>query len=323
MRKTLDGLAVSSMVMLCLIWGLQQAAMKAIAADVAPLLQVSLRSGVAAVLVWVFGRLIVRDKWLKGVALGPGSLVGVLFAAEFLFVAEGLRLTTASHMAVFLYTAPMFAAVGLQIALPSERLTRTQWTGIAIAFVGIVITFVGPGAGAGAGPSAPNWMLGDLLGICAGAVWGLTTVAVRASRLSEAPATQTLFYQLVWAFVVLLPFALLSGQSTFHGNTLVWASLGFQAFVVCFFSYVAWFYLLRIYLASRLGVLSFMAPMFGVALGALLLHERLDPTFLAGSALVLVGMLVVNGREWLKFVFARQSRDGVYVKQAVDRRLNR
>jgi drug/metabolite transporter (DMT)-like permease len=298
------------MVGLCLIWGLQQAAMKVIAADVAPLLQVSLRSGVAALLVWVFGRLIVRDKWLAGVALGPGSLVGVLFAAEFLFVAEGLRLTTASHMAVFIYTAPMFAAVGLQLALPAERLTRMQWTGIAIAFVGIVITFVGPGAGAGTRASAPNWMLGDLLGVCAGAAWGLTTVAVRATRLSEAPATQTLFYQLLWAFVILVPFALISGQTAFHGTPLVWTSLAFQAIVVCFFSYVAWFYLLRVYLASRLGVLSFMAPMFGVALGALLLHEPLDPTFLAGAALVLAGMLVVNGREWMRFVFSRQRRDG-------------
>ncbi|MBP0590198.1 DMT family transporter [Paraburkholderia sp. LEh10] len=310
MRKTLDGLAVSSMVILCLIWGLQQAAMKAVAADVAPLLQVALRSGVAAVLVWVFGRLIVRDRWLAGVARGPGSLVGVLFAAEFLFVAEGLRFTTASHMAVFVYTAPMFAAVGLQMVLPAERMTRAQWTGIAIAFVGIVITFVGPGATGRADPSASDWMLGDLLGICAGAAWGLTTVAVRATRLSDAPATQTLFYQLAWAFVVPLPFAVISGQSHFHGTPLAWASLGFQAIVVCFGTYVAWFWLLRIYLASRLGVLSFMSPLFGVAMGALLLHERLDPTFIAGAALVLAGMLVVNGREWLKYMLARQRRDG-------------
>ncbi|SIT41292.1 conserved membrane hypothetical protein [Paraburkholderia piptadeniae] len=310
MRKTLDGFAVTSMVILCLVWGLQQVAMKSIASDVAPLLQVSLRSGVAAVLVWVFGRMIVRDNWVPGVALRPGALVGILFAAEFLFVAEGLRWTTASHMAVFLYTAPMFAAVGLQMALPSERLTRTQWTGIAIAFVGIVVTFVGPGAKGGGDPSSSNWMLGDLLGICGGAAWGMTTVAVRATRLSEAPATQTLFYQLAWAFVVLLPFAAITGQFHFHGTPLVWTSLGFQAIVVCFISYAVWFWLLRIYLASRLGVLSFMSPIFGVAMGGLLLRERLDPGFLAGSVLVLAGMMVVNGREWLYNVFTRQRRRG-------------
>ena len=309
-RKSLDGLAVSSMVVLCLIWGMQQVAMRSIAADVAPLLQVALRSGVAAALVWVFGRMIVRDNWLQGVALGPGSLIGVLFAAEFVFVAEGLRLTTASHMAVFLYTAPMFAAVGLQLVLPAERMTRAQWVGIALAFVGIVMTFVGPGALGGEGPSASNWILGDFFGICGGATWGMTTVAVRATRLSEAPASQTLFYQLGWAFVILLPSAFIFGQSTFHGTPLVWASLGFQAIIVCFISYFAWFWLLRIYLASRLGVLAFLSPLFGVAMGALVLRERLDPTFLAGAALVLAGMLVVNGSDCLKFVFARQRRGG-------------
>jgi drug/metabolite transporter (DMT)-like permease len=308
MRKTLDGFAVTSMVVLCLIWGLQQAAMKSIVGDVSPLLQVSLRSGVAAVLVFVFSRFVVRDRWLPGVALGPGSLTGALFAAEFLFVAEGLRLTAASHMAVFLYTAPMFAAVGLQLALPAERMTRAQWIGIAIAFVGIVITFIGPGAKGGTNASSAAWMLGDLLGICGGAAWGTTTVVVRATRLSEAPATQTLFYQLVWAFAVLLPYAFLRGQFHFHGTPLVWSSLAFQAVFVCFISYAAWFWLLRIYLASRLGVLAFMSPIFGVAMGALLLHERLDPSFLTGAALVLAGMMVVNGRDVLKHVFARQRR---------------
>lgn len=308
MRKTLDGFAVTSMVVLCLVWGLQQTAMKSVAGDVAPLLQIALRSGVAAVLVFVFGKLILRERWLPGVAFGPGSLVGALFAAEFLFVGEGLRLTTASHMAVFLYTAPMFAAVGLQMALPSERMTRTQWTGIAIAFVGIVITFIGPGAKGGAHGDSSAWMLGDLLGICGGAAWGMTTVAVRATRLSEAPATQTLFYQLAWAFAVLLPFAFLRGQFYFHGTPLVWTSLGFQAIVIGFMSYAAWFWLLRIYLASRLGVLTFMSPIFGVAMGALLLHERLDASFLTGAALVLAGMMVVTGRDVLKNVVGRQRR---------------
>ncbi len=43
---------------------------------------------------------------------------------------------------VFLYTAPIFTALGLQF-LPEERLSRLQWAGIAIAFMGIVIAFFG------------------------------------------------------------------------------------------------------------------------------------------------------------------------------------
>lgn len=42
-------------------------------------------------------------------------------------------------MVVFLYTAPIFAALGLHWRLPAERLAPLQWLGIALAFCGIVI----------------------------------------------------------------------------------------------------------------------------------------------------------------------------------------
>lgn len=297
MRKAVDGYATAIMVTICLIWAMQQVALKAVADQVSPLLQIALRSGVAAPLVWLFGRYVLRERWLTGVGMRSGLVVALLFAAEFLFVGEGLRWTNASHMAVFLYTAPLFAAVGLHLRLPEERLSRVQWAGIALAFIGIAVTFLTPGGETG--HQGESYWFGDLLGLCAGAAWGLTTVAVRTSRLSEAPATQTLFYQLAGAFVLLLPAAMLMGQAKFEGTPLVWASLGFQALFVSFTSYLVWFWLLRRYLAAPLGVLSFMTPLFGVALGVLLLDEQLTPGFVAGAALVLTGLLVVTSRSWL------------------------
>jgi drug/metabolite transporter (DMT)-like permease len=52
-------------------------------------------------------------------------------------------------------------------------------------------------------------------------------------------------------------------------------------------------------------VLALMTPLFGVALGAWLLHENIDTPFLVGGTLVIVGMVVVNGREWLNHVRTR------------------
>ena len=294
------------MVVLCLVWGFQQVAIKAVALDVAPVLQVGLRSAVSALLVWLFSRWVTRDRWLAGVGPQSKLAVGALFAAEFVFLTEGLRWTTASHMAVFLYTAPIFAAIGLHMKLPDERLTWPQWTGIALAFSGIAITFLRPHLRGAADPASPDWLLGDLMGLCGGLAWGLTTVAIRTGPLNDAPPAQTLFYQLVGAFVVLVPFTWATGQGAFHGSALAWASLGFQALVVSFASYLAWFWLLRRYLAARLGVLSFMSPLFGVAFGALLLREPLDPAFLAGAALVVVGLLTVNGHGWLRQTLARK-----------------
>lgn len=308
MRKHVDGAAVAIMVTLCLMWATQQVAIKAVAGDVTPMLQVALRSGGAAALVWLVNRFVLRERWLSGIALRSGLVVGALFALEFLFVAEGLRWTSASHIAVLLYTAPMFAAIGLHLKLPDERLGGIQWGGIGLAFVGIAIAFLGPVMMGGGAVPGPDWMLGDFMGLCGGAAWGMTTVAVRTTRLSEAPATQTLFCQLACAFVLLLPVAFITGQTAFHLTPFALASLGFQTVVVTFASYLVWFWMLRRYYAARLGVLSFMTPLFGVALGVVLLHERVDAAFLGGAALVLAGLLIVNGQAVVRQIFVRGGR---------------
>jgi drug/metabolite transporter (DMT)-like permease len=314
MRKPIDGFAATVMVVLCLAWGLQQVAIKAVIADVSPMLQVAVRCGIAALLVWVFSRLVARERWLPGIALRSGLVAGILFALEFLFIAEGLRRTNASHMAVLIYTAPMFAAVGLHLRIPDERLTLLQWIGIALAFAGLAIAFLAPAlvasvsGGGDASPVAHDWLLGDFIGLCAGASWGLTTVVVRTTRLSEAPAAQTLFWQLAVAFVLLLPFAFATGDTHFRSTALVWGSLAFQSVVISFLSYLTWFWLLRKYFAAKLGVLSFLTPIFGVALGILLLHEHVSIAFMIGSVFVLLGLIVVNGQAWLRQVFMRDAR---------------
>ena len=121
-RKALDTFAVSIMLVLCVLWGLQQAAVKLAAPSMGPVMQIGLCSLAAAVLVfavilWKGERLSMRDRFFL-----PGIGAGVLFALEFLFVALGLQYTTASHMSVFLYTAPIFTVLGLHWFIPGERL---------------------------------------------------------------------------------------------------------------------------------------------------------------------------------------------------------
>ena len=126
------------------------------------------------------------------------------------------------------------------------------------------------------------------------AAWGATTVVIRTTQVSRLPATQSLLYQLVMAFALLVPAAMLTGQNTFHPTPIVLANLAFQAVIVSFLSFLLWFWLLRHYLASRLGVFSFLTPLLGVLLGAWLLGEALEPAFLGGSALVLAGIALVS-----------------------------
>lgn len=300
-RKAMDGQAVAAMMALSLVWSVQQIAIKATAHDASPILQIALRSGVAAVLVAMLIVLRKEKIGLLGASWRPGLAAGTLFALEYVLLGAGLRLTSAAHAVVFLYTGPLFAALGLHLALPSERLAPVQWLGVALAFIGIAIAFI-PGASqatAAAGP-ASHALLGDFLCLAAGAAWGATTLVIRCSSLSQAPATRTLLYQLSAGCVMLLAAAAALGQLAFTPTPALIGNLVFQSVVVSFASFLAWFHLLRRYLASRLGVFSFMTPLFGVVLGAWLLDERIAVSFIIGAGLVLAGILLVSARGWGK-----------------------
>lgn len=302
-RKPLDTQAVSLMVVLCLCFGLQQIVLKATSADMAPILQVSLRSGGAALLVWLY--MLMGKEKLAGAegAWKPGLLAGALFSLEYLLAGESLHYTSASRTTVFLYTSPIFAALGLHWREQSERMAPLQWAGIVLAFCGIALAFFGHDLSA---PNAQaNQPLGDFLALLAGASWGMTTVVIRTSSLARVPAKQTLLYQLSAAFVLLLGSAIVLHQTDFALTPRLWGSLIFQTVIISFVAFLAWFWLLRHYLASRISVLSFMTPIFGVILGAALLHEPMEPGFLEGAACVLAGVVLVSGHSWLQQMMRR------------------
>lgn len=288
-RKSVDTTAASLMLLFCVVLGFQQVAIKGVAEDISPLVQVGLRSAMAGMLVgalayWRGIRWIdARRHWM------PGLLVGLGFAAEFAFVAWGLTYTLASHMSVFLYTAPIFAALGLHLWVPGEQLSIRQWWGVGLAFAGMVIAMAPSGA------YTMDILIGDAMGLLAGLSWAATTVVIRRTSLSEAPAELTLSYQLSVAALLLLPVTVISGQlMDAQFSSMAVASLGFQTLIISFAALLLWFTLLRRYRASQLGVFSFLAPLFGVLFGTLLLNESLSINFLIGGGVILVGIILVT-----------------------------
>jgi drug/metabolite transporter (DMT)-like permease len=295
-RLAVDKTATLTMVMLCLIWSAQQIALKAVAHDISPVMQIALRSAGASVLVALLMRW--RKEAYDWSVWRPGTLVAALFAAEFLFAGEALRYTSASHVVVFLYTAPIFAALGLHAKLPSERLDRIQWLGIALAFAGVAASFLSKNTEASRALSGTS-LFGDFLALLGGIAWAATTVLIRTTRLTSTSPTQTLLFQLLGAAVILLGAAVLGGHASVHFSKVVVASLLFQTVVVSFISFLTWFWLLRTYLASRLGVFTFMTPVFGVVLGVLVLDEPLDAGFMVGALMVMAGIFVVSAHTML------------------------
>ncbi|HYN26755.1 MAG TPA: DMT family transporter, partial [Burkholderiales bacterium] len=205
-RNPIDSTALSLMVMCCFIWGFNHVAAKLAAPDMSLVMQGGVRSAIAAACVLVWARIRGIPLFQRDGTFWPGLAAGALFAGEFLFIFAGLAYTGAARMVVFIYLAPCLAALGLHWFVPSERLRPLQWAGVLCAFAGITLAF---GDGFAASRSS---LLGDAFGAIAAVLWAATTVVIRATSLSYASASKTLFYQLAVTALTLPVASMLMGE---------------------------------------------------------------------------------------------------------------
>ena len=290
-KHRLDGRAVAILLACCLFWGFQQVLVKATLPELAPVFQAAVRFVAATLILWLWCR------W-RGVALfdrdgtlWPGLLAGTLFAIEFAAIYLGLQHTTASRLTVFLYTSPFWVALVLPLLVPAERLWAPQWLGLICAFAAVAFALR---EGFMAGDAGVTWQ-GDLLGLAAGALWGLTTVTIRATGLVRVVPEKMLFYQ-VAVSAALLPLLSLALGERWHWDWSGFAltSMLLQTVIGAFVSYLVWMWLLVHYPATRISAFAFLTPIFALIFGALWLREAVTPSLLASLALVAVGMLLVN-----------------------------
>jgi drug/metabolite transporter (DMT)-like permease len=288
-KNRLDGLAIGLLLACCAFWGLQQILIKSVD-DIPPLWQATLRFVGASGMLWVWCAwrgiaLFGRDGTLRA-----GLLAGALFAGEFTCIYIGLQYTTASRLTVFLYTSPFVVALLLPRFVVSERLRGVQWVGLSVAFAAVALAF-----SEGFGHSTGTQLLGDALGLAAGTLWGLTTLALRTTRLTQASAEKTLFYQLAVTAAVVPVISLMLGERWgWSYSAWAWTSLFLQTAVGAFASYLAWMWMLRHYPATQMASFTFLTPVFALLFGVLLLDEPLSAQLVLALVGVAVGIVMVN-----------------------------
>lgn len=287
-KATFDSRAIVLLVGLCMLFGFNQVVVKFGLEGISPLMQAGLRSVGASLLLvlwmlWRGEKILYRDG-----AFWWGVLLGILFAIEFLFIYIALDLTTVSHATIFLYTSPFVVALGAHLFIPGESLRRVQVVGLLVAFAGVIFAFRDSLDGDAS-------LLGDLLALAAAFFWGATTVVLKASPQRHQSPSRVLLYQLVVSAVVL---PLLSWGLNEPGVTsltpLVIGSLLFQIVLMAFVGYLAWFWLLSHYPASKIASFTFLTPLFGVLFAWLILEEQLSFDMLGALVLVALGIFLVN-----------------------------
>jgi drug/metabolite transporter (DMT)-like permease len=288
--RPLDALAVIVTTGLCLSWGFNNVSIKLAIHDIPPLIQSSSRSAIAAILVFAWTRLRGIALFKRDGTLKAGLLVGALFALEFLLIYCGLVWTTATRAVLFLYLAPFFVVIGSRWLVPGDHFSLSQWLGLLLSFVGIVIAFGLPTPAAD-----PRQALGDVMFVGAAMAWAATTLAIKTSGLNRISAEKTLLYQLVVSAPLLGVGALVFGE---HMNAVPSAvaigAFAYQTIWVVSVTFAVWFVLIVRYSAARLSVFTFLAPLFGVAAGHFVLNEPLTLAFAVAAVFVAAGLLLVN-----------------------------
>ena len=291
-KSRLDARAVIALLACCAVWGLGQVASKSTLVEVPPLLQAAARSIGAAVLValwsrWRGIRLLERDgTWAAGLG------AGLLFAIEFGCIFTGLKFTTASRMVVFIYLAPFVVALGMPLIARGERLDFVQSLGLFAAFAGVAWAFAEGFQQPLAGEL--QWV-GDALGVAGALFWGATTLLIRASSLSHAAPEKTLFYQLAVSGAALGLASWLVGEPWPPGLSPGPAGwLAFQIVVVCFASYLMWFWLVRHYPATQLSAFTLSTPVFGLLAGVVVMADPLTLRLVTALVGVSVGIALVH-----------------------------
>jgi drug/metabolite transporter (DMT)-like permease len=292
-KDYLDLKAILAILILTLLWGFNYSAIKFSNEGISPVFASALRSFIASICGAIYCLRKGEKLFHTDIRLFHGIVVGLLFGLEFACIYFGMLYTDSARSVVFVYLSPFVVAVGAHFFLKGDRLTPLKTLGLMTAFVGILFVFYGKPKTA-----KPNMLIGDLLEITAGILWGATTLYIKRFMAGKVQPIHTFLYQLFFSIPILFGVSLiLEPNWIYRIDSLILTSIFYQSVIVAFISYFIWFKLIHQYSVSRLSAFTFFTPIFGVLSGILFLGEEFTFSLMVGLPMVSVGIFVVNWRE--------------------------
>jgi len=307
-KNRIDGLGASLLVSFSALLGLNQVCVKLVNVGMNPAFQAGLRSLAAFLVVWLFASMMKKPLSIKDGSLYPGVLAGVIFAAEFLLLFQALDYTTVSRVSVLFYTMPFWVAIGAHFLVPGERLNTLKCVGLSLAVAAVLFTLSDVTVIQNDESASREFgfltqsMVGDVFCLLAAIGWAAIALLVRTTQLGKSSPEMQLLYQLAVSAPILLLVAAYGGEMLRTPTLTHWLIFAFQVVVVVSIGFLTWFWVLSVYPVANMAVYSFLAPVFGVFFGWLILDEPLTLNILAALLVIAIGIALVNwpGRTLLR-----------------------
>jgi drug/metabolite transporter (DMT)-like permease len=266
---------------ICLIWAANNVVSKLVVGmwQVPPLFYAALRFAIVALVTLPWLRPMPRPPWrivLVGLLMGGGN-----FALLFI----GLQSVSPSEAAVVAQAGVPMTTL-LSIVMLGERIHWRRALGIALTLVGVLLVVWEPGIAVSAG----------MITILAAALSG-SLGAVLMKQMDEVAPLRFQAWVGMSSLALLLPLsALLERQGWFHAVAAGWPFVGavlFSALVVSVLAHTAYYVLIQRYEANLLSPLTLITPLATIGMGIAITGDRLDARTIAGSAIALIGVLIV------------------------------
>lgn len=210
-------------------------------------------------------------------------------AIPFVLVSWSEKYITSGLASILNSLQPLTTALIAAFFIKEERLTLQRIAGLLLAFGGVLVLMSDK-----LNKESINQTFGILAMLGAVFCYGASGVYARINNRGVRPDEQAIG-QFAIGFAFIIP-AMLITESPF---TLPVRPVSYLAFawlglLGSFFAAVTWYSLLDEIGPSRVSMTTYLFPLVGVLLGALLLHEQVDLRIIVGGMMILLGIVIVN-----------------------------
>jgi drug/metabolite transporter (DMT)-like permease len=219
-------------------------------------------------------------------------------ALPFVLISWGETKIDSGLAAILNGTVPLFTIVIAHFWLHDEKITLPRLAGLIVGFVGVVILV--------SRDFGPQGLHGDVLGQLAvlAAALSYATAATFSRKFlrNQPPILQGLMILLIADSIMWLITPIATQPLVLPALPLTWLALAWLGLLGSCTAYILYFYLINTWGPTRATLVTYVFPVIGLILGIIFLNEQPDWHLIAGSALVVAGILVVNFRQIFRTV---------------------
>ena len=211
-------------------------------------------------------------------------------AVPFVLISWGETRIDSGLASILNGTVPLFTILIAHVWLHDEKITLPRIAGLVVGFVGVVVLV--------SRDIHPEGLHGNVWGqiaVIGGSICYATAITFSRRHLrNQPPVLQSTMVLLVADALVWIAAPIAERPFHLPAMPLTWFAIAWLGLLGSCLAYLLFFYLINAWGPTRASLVTYVFPVIGLILGIIFLKEAPDWRLVAGSLLIVAGIVVVN-----------------------------